>query len=140
MLCLKVTLQTEPGHAAILGVHSTFNVVPQGRTLNRPGDVPMELAVVRIDFRALPSRACSLTLRLRRVVLGMLEDWLPGNELLIKSVKISLRLINLEEGLTRYARGASLESPRMLPRAHMAFSAQFLYPFLLKVLSFKGSK
>ena len=99
MSCLEVTAQERPGPAPILGVYSGLNMHPLGSVLNSLGDQCMEPAIVRINFRALPRRSRTLTVRLRRVAPGMLDNWFPGYQLLVKSVKVSLRLISLGEGV-----------------------------------------
>ena len=72
--CLKVAAQNEPGPTAILGVHGGVKVyAPRGTTLRSLEDQGVEHAVVRVNFRALPSRPRLLTVRLWLVAPGMLD-------------------------------------------------------------------
>ena len=61
----------------------------------------MELAIIRVDLRAHPRRPHGLTAFLGLVVAapGKLDNRLPGNQLRIKGVKVSLRLVSLREGV-----------------------------------------
>ena len=69
---------------------------PRG-TFRSLEDQDVEHAVVRVNFRAFPSRPRLLTVCLWLVAPSMLDYWLPSYQLLIKSVKVSLRLISLRE-------------------------------------------
>ena len=107
-------------------------------------DKGVALAIVRIDFRALPCGPRILTVCLRRVAPGMLNDWLPGYQLLIKSVKISLGLISLRERVnvrtTEICRRHSTGFPADVFQGEFGIIMLGIEPCSCTIFSVRGSK